>query len=112
MLREPTYASTNYATGYYTTGDGWVIVQESPLLRFGGGMAISQLGQLVVSGSTTGDGLHQHSITVGPFSGNTGPVSTANSGASSAAVTGSVGSGTPHTNIPASKKARFVFRAL
>lgn len=111
MLREPTYAATTYATGYYTTGDGWVPIPGSAL-QFGGGMAISQLGQLVVSGDTTGNGLHDHSITVGPFFGNTGAASTGNSGASSAAVTGSVGTGTPHTNIPASKKARFVFRAL
>jgi microcystin-dependent protein len=117
MLREPTYNSTNYATGYYTTNDGvirvWKTVGgDTGEYYFGGGMAISQLGQLVVSGSTTGEGLHDHSITVGPFSGTTGPVSTPNTGSSSAATTSLVGSGTSHTNIPASKKARYVFRAL
>jgi len=122
MLREPTYTPTPYVTGYADNGTGtvpnagpWagsVKVFGAANLYYSGGMAISQLGELEVSGSTTGAGTHSHSITVGPFSGNTGAASNANSGAASSTTSSSVGSGTSHTNIPASKKARFVFRAL
>lgn len=113
ILREPTYSTTNYATGYYTTGDGWVIVQADPLLRFGGGMAISNVGALEWNAGVTADsGIHTHSITVGPYSGSTGGASSGTSGASSTANTGSKGSGNSHTNIPAAKKVRYVLRAL
>lgn len=113
VLREPTYGSTNYATGYYTTGDGWVVVGANVNTRFGGGMAISNVSGLgVTSGVTATDGTHSHSITVGAFSGSTGGSSDGNTGGASVGTTGDTGGGTAHTNIPASKKVRFVLRAL